>query len=322
MKPQFYTIIALSVGLAVAPAAEIVVTTDPGGPLEVGEEVTVQLSVEGWDANDPEVDAVAFNIDFDPTYLVFVPGTGETLEDGTEFLALPNQGAGYNPEDDSSDALVDYGRYIFGATDVGDATAGSVGPVGPLGSFRLRAVAPGSTTIEASSNNPKSVFSDTELYGIAPSGGVVLGAATVVVKPPPLTYARWASTIPFASEADALPGADPDADGRENSLEYFLDANPLRIDRDRDPAAGTVDIGGRQFATLSYERPAGIIARSDVKDVGERSIDLENWSRDEVIVESVSAIDPTTGRETVVLRTTTPIGALEREFLRLNVTLN
>ena len=77
-------------------AVEIRVATSPSGPLQIGEEVTVELSVANWDPGDPEVDAVAFNVDFDPTVLEFVTGSGAPLADGGEFLALPNQGPGYN----------------------------------------------------------------------------------------------------------------------------------------------------------------------------------------------------------------------------------
>ena len=170
MNPQtstFPAALLLSFALAtVTPAVDVVLTADPPGPVEVGDELTVQLSVNTWDATDPEVDAIAFNVDFDLAVFEFVSGSGTTIADGSEFLALPSQAAGYNLGDDSSESLVGFGRYIFGASDTGDGTAGSLGPDGKLGSFRLRAIAPGTGTIGASTNMPKLVFADPDFYGI------------------------------------------------------------------------------------------------------------------------------------------------------------
>lgn len=323
MNPQtstFPAALLLSFALAtVTPAVDVVLTADPPGPVEVGDELTVQLSVNTWDATDPEVDAIAFNVDFDLAVFEFVSGSGTTIADGSEFLALPSQAAGYNLGDDSSESLVGFGRYIFGASDTGDGTAGSLGPDGKLGSFRLRAIAPGTGTIGASTNMPKLVFADPDFYGIDPTGGVGLGSVDVEVLPPGVTYASWAAGIPFASEKDAQPDSDPDCDGRNNALEYYLGGDPLVPDVERDPQAGTM---GGLYATLIFERPAGAAARTDAKCSGERSTDLRTWARGDVVVESVSPIDPATGRETVVLRSTVLFGSEAREFMRLAVELD
>lgn len=320
MKPQAPTLIALSFAIAAAPAAEITLTADPPGPVAVGEEVTIRLGVAGWDPADPEVDAIAFNVDFDPDRLAFVAGSGELVADGSEFLALPNQGPGYLLADDSDDSLVAYGRYIVGCTDIGDATRGSAGPGGALGVFRLLAVAPGEVRVAATSNSPRAVFSDPGYYGIEPAGGVQMGEVDLRVVAGAVTYAGWASGIDWERPGDASPGADPEGDGRSNLLEYFFDADPLAVDPDRSPRSGRVSDGDREYATLAYERPAGALSRSDTRDRGQRSADAEEW-RDDVIVHSVGPVDPTTGREPVVLRSAHPLGSERAELLRLEVEL-
>ena len=322
MKSHTPKLIALSFAIAsAAPAVEIVVTADPPGPLMVGQEVTINLGVRGWNPADPEVDAVAFNMDFDPDMLQFVTGSGELVKGGTEFLALPNQGVDYALDDDSDESLIDYGRFIVGCTDIGDASAGSIGPDGKIGSFVLRAVAPGTTRVQSSSNSPKAVFFDPQYYGIAPTGGIDMGAVNVTVSPDPVTYARWAATIPWANQGDARPGADPERDGRQNLLEYFFNANPLAFDPEHDPQLGSVIVQGREFNTLVYQRPAGALTRSDTKDQGQRSEDAEVWDED-VVVESVGPIDVNTGKETVVLRSAHAVGRFDVELLRLLVDLD
>ena len=54
----------------------------------------------------------------------------------------------------------------------------------------------------------------------------------------------------------------------------------------------------------------------------QRSIDLANRNTAGVVLHSLSAINPVTGREFVTSRSTTPFGSLDREFLRLRVDKN
>jgi len=316
-------IASLGFAATTASAVDVSVTASPPGPIDIGDEVTIRLAVNSWDPGDSQVDAIAFNVDFDTAVFEFVPGSGKTLANGTEFLALPSQGAGYNLGDDSSEALVGFGRYIFGASDTTEGTSGSLGPDALVGEFTLRAIAAGTGCVEATSNNPKLVFSDPEYFGIDPTGGVNLNTVKIDVRPAPgVTYPTWAATIPFANQDDSKPDADPDCDGRVNAIEYFLDADPLGSDPGRDPQPGTTPIGNRNYQTLTYERAGGARVRLDAKDHGERSTDLKSWSRNNMVVESVGAVDPNTGRETVVLRSTIAFGVIDREYLRLVIELD
>jgi hypothetical protein len=73
---------------------------------------------------------------------------------------------------------------------------------------------------------------------------------------------------------------------------------------------------GEAFLTMTYQRPAGSIVRTDLRHEHRRSTDLETWSEAGVTVVSVSAPDPVTELETVVVRSSTPVGngGLLREF--------
>lgn len=322
MKPHIPTLFALGLTAITAPAVEIVVTAEPAGALSVGQEVTINLAARDWNPADPEVDAIAFTVDFDTSVLRFVSGSGQLVKDGGEFLALANQGPDYKLDDDSDESLVDYGRFIVGCTDIGDATAGSIGPSARLGSFRLRAVAPGVTKVQSSANSPTAVFSDPAYYGISPTGGIAFGGVELKVSAPAISYSTWAATVPFASQSDARPEADPEKDGRSNLLEYFFDANPLASDPERSPQVGSVVVQEREFTALVYERPAGILTRTDTSDSGQLSFDAENWATTGIIVHSVSVIDPLTGRETVTLRSSQPTGRFDVELLRLLIRLD
>ena len=103
-------------------------------------------------------------------------------------MAESNQGAGFSQSDDSSEAAVAFGRWGFGVSDIGDATAGSIGGVdgaGDLGSFTLEAKALGTGSITAGANDVNQIFGDTGFFGITPTGGVTLGSTSMTVIPEP-----------------------------------------------------------------------------------------------------------------------------------------
>lgn len=315
---QAATAAAALIGITSAAGVEVSVTLDPPGPVAVGSTVTVKLSVSGWDAADGEVDAVAFNVDFDPLVFQFVGGSGVALADGTEFLAMANQGGAYSLSDDTDESLVAFGRFIFGATDVGDAVGGSVGPAGELGSFRLRAIAESAgSVITPQANSLSSVFFDTDFYSISPASGVTLNAVGPTTYEP-MTYPKWRSGIAFGGIADALPGSDPDGDGMDNQTEYALDFDPLVADAHLLPSPQIASSGGMDYLTIVYDRPDGVLARSDLTYGGERSTDLDNWSGASVTT-SISPGPP--GYETVTLRSTVTAYSVPREVLRITTTL-
>ncbi len=168
-------------------AVTIMAVANPAGPFMVGEQFDIELSVSGWNAADPEVDAVDFRVDFTGP-ADFVGGSGFATDTGIEFLALANQGATYNLTDDTDESFVNVGRFLFGAFDDTDATAGSVGPAGDLGGFTLEANAEGMVTITPNSPTPDLVFSDPGLFGITPTGGVTFVGTTVTIIPEPSTF--------------------------------------------------------------------------------------------------------------------------------------
>ena len=174
-----------------APAVTISLSLDPGGPVNIGQQFDVDLSVSGWNAADGGVDSIAFFVDFDTTLFSFVGGSGTVNSSPLQFLAEPNQGGGYSQSDDSSAAavaLMPVGRWGFGVSDVGDATAGSIGGAdsgGALGSFTLEAIAIGTGSITIGANDVNQIFGDTGFLGITPTGGVTLGSGQMTVVPEP-----------------------------------------------------------------------------------------------------------------------------------------
>ncbi len=177
--------------IADAPAVTLNLTLSPGGPVTVGQQFDVELSLSGWNAADGGVDSIAFFVDFDTTLFSFVGGSGTVNVSPNQFLDEPNQGAGYNQSDDSSEVAVGLnpvGRWLFGVSDIGDATAGSIGGAdgaGDLGKFTLQATAVGTGNITIGANDVNQIFGDTGFLGITPTGGVTLGSGSMTVIPEP-----------------------------------------------------------------------------------------------------------------------------------------
>ena len=103
------------------------------------------------------------------------------------YLVLP-QWRAYQATDTS--LTLTSGRYIFGASDSGDATNGSVGGAdnaGDLGTFVLRALTVGTHSVTPGANDPDAVFADSGLFDIAPTGGVTFTGDSIEVIPEPST---------------------------------------------------------------------------------------------------------------------------------------
>lgn len=139
---------------------------------------------------------------------------------------------------------------------------------------------------------------------------------------PLTTYASWAASYSLTG-ADALPTADPDGDGLTNLLEYAFGSNPKAADVTAGARLCTVISGGVRYLGLSYQRPYGPNAPQDITYAVQRSVDLANpaaWSFTGLVLDSQSD-NALLGLETVVVRSTTPMGASPtgHEFLRLRV---
>lgn len=176
-----------------AGAVTIAAVANPAGPFIVGDEFDINLSVSGWNAGDPEVDAVEFRVDFTGP-VIFVAGSGFATDTGAEFLALANQGGTYNLFDDTDESFVGLGRFLFGAFDDTEGVFGSIGPAGELGGFRLKVTGLGTVTITPNSPAPNLVFSDPGLFGITPTGGVTFSGTSVNIVPEPSTFGLLALT--------------------------------------------------------------------------------------------------------------------------------
>lgn len=136
------------------------------------------------------------------------------------------------------------------------------------------------------------------------------------------TFASWAAEHGLTGD-DALPTADPDHDNLSNLVEYALGLDPVR-GSDNPTQAGTVEVAGQSYLTLTYIRPAGAYARLDVTYTGERSTTLAplDWSSAGVIEHSVTS-EPGGLTESVILQSAFPLGTSELpfEYLRLKVAM-
>ena len=171
-----------------------------------------------------------------------------------------------------------------------------------------------------------------ELIGACSAGGLALveihdlGADTGPVAMPPssglsICFTKWAAEQGLA-DAAAAPTADPDGDGILNLLEYALGRNPNMADGSAI-SQGTVVVQGQKYLSFSYTRPSGDEAPQDIIYTPERATLLApaNWSAASTLVITHSVTPGPGTLETVTVRSTRPVGAAAREFLRLRVTL-
>lgn len=122
--------------------------------------------------------------------------------------------------------------------------------------------------------------------------------------------------------ANAATTADPHRDGLANLLEYALGKDPTGSDGSAT-TAGTVESGGQKYLSLSYTKPTGPDAPSDITYTPERATALEpaDWSSSSVDLVTHSITAGPGSLETVTVRSTHPMSETTREFLHLNVTL-
>ena len=141
-----------------------------------------------------------------------------------------------------------------------------------------------------------------------------------------LTYGLWTGAWDLAGFGDTDFNADPDRDGIRNGLEYALGMDPLTSDAALAPTVSVLNVSGSKYLALTYVRQAGVNLPTDLLFAVERSTNLSapngGWSPTGVIEQSVTT-GPEAGFETVVVRSSTPMGTpgVKSEFLRLSVTL-
>lgn len=135
----------------------------------------------------------------------------------------------------------------------------------------------------------------------------------------PLTFLSWQASQNFLNAGDALHSSDPDHDGLSNLLEYALGRNPLAADGANATPFGSVEVDNLQYFSFSFERPIGSAAPSDITYGAQRSLVLSgDWTSAGVILHEIV---PLVSTERVTYRSTTPMTAQGKEFLRLQVIL-
>ena len=138
----------------------------------------------------------------------------------------------------------------------------------------------------------------------------------------PVTFSSFASRYGL-SGANASMTADPNNNGLSNLLEYALGRDSTAIGGSRGTSVGTVIDGGQKYLSLSYTRPTGANAPTDIIYTPELSTALNpaTWSSsaNDLLTHSIA---PGPGNlETVTVRSTYPLSQTAREFLHLKVTL-
>lgn len=184
-------LLAAALLAASSAGAVTLVITPSTTSVAVGNNVTFTLSVTGWNSGDGEVDSINFNVDFDTTYWSYVGYTN--LATGAEFLAESNQGAGYVHSDDVDDStFIAFGRFIYGASDAVDTTAGSIGGLdggGLLGTVTLQATTetPGTNVVTSSSGGSGNVIFGDENDSLISPSSFSHGSTTIEIIPEPGT---------------------------------------------------------------------------------------------------------------------------------------
>jgi hypothetical protein len=139
----------------------------------------------------------------------------------------------------------------------------------------------------------------------------------------PITFSSWASSYGLTGAAAAMT-ADPNNNGLSNLLEYALGLDPTAIGGSLGTSTGIVVENGSKYLTLSYTRPTGPETRTDITYTPQRasSLTLQDWSSAAADVVPYGIVPGPGSLETVTVRSTHPLSTTNREFLRLNVTLN
>ena len=133
-----------------------------------------------------------------------------------------------------------------------------------------------------------------------------------------LTYAKWSANEGLDGTNNGI-GQDPDHDLIINALEMFMGLDPLASDLGQNPPLVIANVNGLDYLSISVPLDTNINP-ADLELVATRSTDLQLWSDTEVLA-SDEPFDPV---EHLLHRTfisQTPIGELDKEFLRLELRL-
>jgi hypothetical protein len=136
-----------------------------------------------------------------------------------------------------------------------------------------------------------------------------------------VTFNAWANRYNL-SGANAAWNADPNNNGILNLLEYALGLDPTAVGGSRGTNVGTVTDGTSKYLSLSYTKPTGADAPTDIAYVPElaTSLTAPNWSSSSVDIVTHSITPGPGNLETVTIRSAHPISAGGKQFLHLKVT--
>lgn len=123
----------------------------------------------------------------------------------------------------------------------------------------------------------------------------------------------FASFLSGFGIVDTNPDLDSDKDGLSNFLEFALGGNPIVASAAERPYGGIVEVGGGDYLTITFSRPAGTI---DVTYEVEFSSDLNGWNVNGVMVNSGPGM---AGKVIEVWRSATSITNTETAFGRVRV---
>jgi len=147
---------------------------------------------------------------------------------------------------------------------------------------------------------------------------------------PPPTYAGWRSTHFSPADPRGAPGANPDEDALNNTLEYAVNGNPLLSDAAVTPVGTTVMVAGKPHLAIRYRQFTGGTGKNgvdyQVRDLTYRvglstTLQANSWQTGDAFVEpEASPVDNGDGTQTVTVRTELPVDAIgPAAFLRLEV---
>jgi autotransporter-associated beta strand protein len=132
-----------------------------------------------------------------------------------------------------------------------------------------------------------------------------------------VTFGSWASAHNLSGASAALT-ADPDGDGFSNLAEYAFGRDPNAADGGALVQTQIVTVAGSKYLGLTYTRPAGPNAATDITYTPQRTTDLAvQWSSADVVVQSIAPGPGTL--ETLTVRSTHPMNTMTKEFLRVSV---